>query len=51
MFENEDDELSKPMLQEMIWMEMCEFHPEAIADIEKRRASGKMAIDTLSTKK
>ena len=51
IFENEDDELSKPMLQEMIWMEMCKFHPEAMVEIERRRKQGNMAIDTLISHK
>mmetsp|Transcript_21413 Transcript_21413/g.46684 ORF Transcript_21413/g.46684 Transcript_21413/m.46684 type:complete len:377 (+) Transcript_21413:208-1338(+) len=46
-FEHEAVDLSKQMLQELIWKEMVEFHPEAQADIDKRQAEGRLAIASL----
>jgi len=46
-FEHEARDLSKQMLQELIWLEMCAYHPEANNDIEARRKQGNLAISAL----
>jgi serine/threonine protein kinase len=46
-FENESDELNKRMLQELIWKEMCAFHPDAENEIRRQAAMGTLAIAAL----
>ena len=46
-FENESDHLTKQMLQELIWKEMCAFHPEAVVQLQHREANGNLAIAEL----
>jgi len=47
-FEYEQRSLDASMLRELVWKEMSDFHQDAKAEWEARRASGKMHIDKLS---
>jgi len=46
-FENESDELSKRMLQELIWREMTSFHPDAMEELQQKERAGELAIASL----
>jgi serine/threonine protein kinase len=47
-FDLELEELSRTMLQELIYNEMTNFHPEMNQVLKERRAQGRMEVDKLS---
>lgn len=49
-FEYENEELTKEMLQELIWEEMAKFHPECGDVLKARARENRLAISALSTK-
>jgi serine/threonine protein kinase len=44
-FKYEQTDLDGLMLRELMWKEMCSFHPDALSEWNHRRAHGKMRID------
>ena len=50
VFDLEGIELDKIAIQELIFQEMCHFHPDALSEIDERKKSGKWTVDGLYEK-
>ena len=50
VFDLEGIDLDKIAIQELIFQEMCHFHPDALAEIDERKKAGKWTVDSLYDK-